>query len=178
MGEVGEYFVTCCHSRFAWGRGMHSPESRAGPIPQSAMVPMGQKQHRSSMRALEAHPGTPRAGNAPALPFGRCNFQTDGQCWVMEGCRARLASLRQHRTGARSSQDPPAHSGFYPTSLYVGEMGSLGFFCDWRPEEVCLAEGGGAGTEHGFVRSILTLSLTFLGWREEVTAQSTWDGPP
>lgn len=165
MGEMGEYFVTSVNT-LLWGRGMHSPGSRAGPIPKSASGDStGWNQHRSSGRALESHPRTPRAGNAPVLPFGRCSFQRDGQCWVMEECRACLALPGQHWTGARSSQEPPAHSGFYPTSLYGVEMGSLGFFCNWRHEEVFLGEGGGAGTEHGFVRSVLTLSLTCLGWR-------------
>ena len=40
-----------------------------------------------------------------------------------------------------------------------------------------MGEGGGAGTEPGFVRSILTLSLTPPGRREEVTPHKTGDDP-
>lgn len=100
VGKVSEYFVTCCHRGFAVGGGMHCPDSQARPTPKS---PMGWNQHSSRMRALGAHPGTPGAGNTPVLPFGRCGFQTDGQCWVVERCRAHLASLGQHRTGAVNS---------------------------------------------------------------------------
>lgn len=34
MGEVGEYFETCCHSRFAVGKG--NSDGQTGPIPKSA----------------------------------------------------------------------------------------------------------------------------------------------
>lgn len=80
------------------------------------------------MKALQTHPGTPRAGNAPVLPFGRCILQIDLQHWVMEMCRAFLASLGTAEDWDRSSRYPQAHGGLYSTLLYQGEIGSIGFF--------------------------------------------------
>jgi len=65
--------------------------------------------------------------------------------------------------GGRSSRYPQAGSRLHSTLLYLGEVGSVGLFLGWRPEVVCQGGGGGAGTQPGFARSVLTPSLTAQG---------------
>lgn len=77
------------------------------------------------------------------LPFGRCVFQADLQLWVMEMCRAFLASLGTAEDGGSSSWYPQARGGSCSTLLHQGEIGSVGLFFGWRPEETFLGEGGG-----------------------------------
>ena len=58
------------------------------------------------MKAPQTRSGTPGAGNTLVLPFGSCIFQTDLQCWVMEMCRAFLASLGTAEDGGQEQSAP------------------------------------------------------------------------
>lgn len=60
----------------------------------------------------------------------------------MEVRRAFLASLGTAEGGGRSNRYPQAFGGSYSTLSHQGEIGSVGLFFGWRPEEACLGEGG------------------------------------